>query len=381
MSEAVPRVTWHDAAGLAHAARWISESGAKPPARVAVVDDALSADAAYRMSCEGTALLWTGDYHNARQLLQAMGRRFDRSRAGRRAVSDPAEAFHLYRMTQAQRARTLGQLLLPFEPGWRLSLGRAPDVTAACHAAWGELAEPAVLSLRELLGALGAWQWRLNGVEVPALGARIHPHYGVFAPVRGEYVDLVARAPLPAGVKSAVDLGAGTGVLAALLARRGVERVIATDNSPRALACARDNLARLGLSERIELVETDLYPPGRVDLVVCNPPWLPAKAASSLDRAVYDPEGSMLKGFLAGLADHLEPAGEGWLILSDLAERLGLRAPGELQVAFAAAGLEVRDRLDARPRHGRAEDEDAPLHAARKDEITSLWRLAPVTTV
>src|SRR5690554_989598 len=125
MSEAVPCVTWHDAAGLAHAARWISESGAKPPARVAVVDDALSADAAYRMSCEGTALLWTGDYHNARQLLQAMGRRFDRSRAGRRAAADPAEAFHLYRMTQAQRARTLGQLLLPFEPGWRLSLGRA----------------------------------------------------------------------------------------------------------------------------------------------------------------------------------------------------------------------------------------------------------------
>lgn len=381
MSEAVPRVTWHDAAGLAHAARWISESGAKPPARVAVVDDALSADAAYRMSCEGTALLWTGDYHNARQLLQAMGRRFDRSRSRRRAAADPAEAFHLYRMTQAQRARTLGQLLLPFEPGWRMPLGRAPDVAAACHAAWGELAEPAVLSLRELLGALGAWQWRLNGVEVPALGARIHPHYGVFAPVRGEYVDLVARAPLPVGVKSAIDLGTGTGVLAAVLARRGIERVIATDNSPRALACARDNLERLGLSERVELVEADLHPPGRAGLVVCNPPWLPAKAASSLDRAVYDPHGAMLKGFLAGLAEHLERGGEGWLILSDLAERLGLRAPGELQTAFATAGLAVRDRLDARPRHGRAQDAEDPLHAARKDEITSLWRLTPVTKV
>src|SRR5690606_40158611 len=130
-------------------------------------------------------------------------------------------------------------------------------------------------------GALGAWQWRLNGVEVPALGARIHPHYGVFAPVRGEYVDLVAQAPLPPGARTAFDLGTGTGVLAAVLARRGLERVVATDDSPRALACARDNLARPGLADRVELSADGLYPPGRADLVVCNPAWLPGKAGST----------------------------------------------------------------------------------------------------
>lgn len=371
------RIVWQEADGAPREARWLSEAGARPPARVSVADDTLPADAAWRLACEGTALLWRGDYYNARQLLQAMGRRFERSRARRRQPDDARERFNLYRLDQAQRARTLGLLLLPVEPGWRLPLHRAPDVAEACTAAWGPLDGPAVLSLRELLGALGAWQWRLNGVEVPALGARIHPHYGVFAPVRGEYVDLVAQAPLPPGARTAFDLGTGTGVLAAVLARRGLERVVATDDSPRALACARDNLARLGLADRVELSADGLYPPGRADLVVCNPPWLPGKAGSTLDRAVYDPDGAMLKGFLEGLAAHLAPGGEGWLILSDLAERLGLRAPGELEAAFDRAGLVVRDRLQARPRHGRAADADDPLHAARRDEITSLWRLAP----
>lgn len=46
----------------------------------------------------------------------------------------------------------------------------------------------------------------------------------------------------------------------------------------------------------------------------------------------------MLGGFLNGLAEHLEPEGEGWLILSDLAEHLGLRRRDELLGAFERAG-------------------------------------------
>ncbi|MGO4760846.1 methyltransferase, partial [Streptomyces sp. 2MCAF27] len=91
---------------------------------------------------------------------------------------------------------------------------------------------------------------------------------------------------------------------------------------------------------------------------------------------VYDPDGRMLHGFLDGLADHLAPGGEGWLILSDLAEHLGLRPRDELQAAFDAAGLKVVDRLDTRPGHRRATDPDDPLHEARAAEVTSLWRLA-----
>ncbi|MFC6932636.1 hypothetical protein ACFQHO_21370 [Actinomadura yumaensis] len=85
----------------------------------------------------------------------------------------------------------------------------------------------------------------------------------------------------------------------------------------------------------------------------------------------------MLHGFLNGLPGRLEPGGEGWLVLSDLAEHLGLRTRAALLDAFAAAGLTVLDRLDIKPRHPRASDPDDPLHAARAAETTSLWRLSP----
>ncbi|KAG1166461.1 hypothetical protein G6F35_018176 [Rhizopus arrhizus] len=61
----------------------------------------------------------------------------------------------------------------------------------------------------------------------------------------------------------AFDIGTGTGVLAAVIARRGGKRVIATDQDPRALACARENLERLGLAKQVDVVEADLFPEGR----------------------------------------------------------------------------------------------------------------------
>jgi prophage antirepressor-like protein len=84
----------------------------------------------------------------------------------------------------------------------------------------------------------------------------------------------------------------------------------------------------------------------------------------------------MLRGFLAALPAHLEPGGEGWLILSDLAEHLGLRTRAQLQAEFDAAVLRVVDRIDVKPRHPRASDAADPLGEARAAEVTSLWRLA-----
>ncbi|HCY64001.1 MAG TPA: methyltransferase [Oxalobacteraceae bacterium] len=382
-----PQLCWSEA-GETRCALWRSEGGASPPKRVVIGDDTLAADTAYRLACEGTAILWRGDFQNARQLLQALARRADgkgrkadtKPKSGKKAkpAVSPVEAFHLHRQAQAQRARVLGMLLLPFDADYGIPLRRAPDVRQACREAYGDNDLPFVASLRELQGIIGAHEWRKKGVEIAALDARIHPHYGVFSPVRGEYLDLVARAPLPANpLPLAFDIGTGTGVLAALLARRGVGHVVATDCAPRALACARDNLARLPLSGRVEVVEADLFPEGRAPLLVCNPPWLPARPSSALEQAVYDPDSRMLRGFLSGASAHLAPGGEAWLILSDLAEHLGLRSREELLALIDAAGLTVAGRLDARPTHPKASDADDPLHAARMAEVTSLWRLQP----
>lgn len=379
-----PIVHWTEG-GEARSARWRSESGAPPARRVVIADDHITADDAYGLACQGTALLWRGDFQNARQLLLALASRADRQprKPNKSAASSmptsPAEAFHLHRQAQSQRARTLGKLLVPLDADYGIPLRRAPDVRQACLEAYGPGEGPSVVSLRALLGLIGAHEWRTKGIEIAALGGRIHPHYGVFAPIRREYIDLVATAPLPdfrSSSSVAFDIGTGTGVLAAVLARRGIRRVVATDRDPRALACALENLERLGLAAQVEVVQTDLFPEGRAALVICNPPWVPARPSSPIERGIYDPESRMLRGFLGALSAHLEPGGEGWLILSDLAEHLGLRPRSELLAAFDAAGLKVVDRSDVRPNHPRASDDTDRLHAARAAEVTSLWRLA-----
>ena len=381
------QVVWTNPEGQTTSARWRSEAAVAPPKRVQLADDTMNADTAFRLACEGTALLWQGDFQNARQLLLALARRADRPpKKAKDALRRPTvDYFHLHRQAQAQRARTLGMLLVPLNADYSVPLRRAPDLALACSEAYGPpgtdgQAGASVVSLRELLGLIGAHEWRKKGVEVPMLGGRIHPHYGVFSPVRGEYVDLVAQTPLPSGLGAdaiAFDIGTGTGVLAALLARRGVQRIIATDQDPRALACARDNVERLGVSRQVKVVAANLFPEGRAPLIVCNPPWVPARPSSPIEHAIFDPDSQMLRGFLNGLAAHLAPDGEGWLILSDFAEHLGLRSRAELQAMFDAAGLKVLGRKDIRPRHGKALDISDPLHTARVSEVTSLWRLAP----
>ncbi len=394
-----PLIQWEDE-GEIRSAYWRSESAARPPRRIVPVDDTLTADSAFRHASEGSGLLWHGDFHNARQLLKAMTRRLDdaaaaRSRkASRRQAGKPpgtgADFFNRVRMNRGQRARTLGMLLIPVELDHQIRLRRAPDLREALHDTWGApIADPAgpvdgiVVSLRELLGIASAHEWHLKGVEVPALGGpynRIHPRYGVFSPVRGEYIDLVAAAPLPESPDpafTAFDIGTGTGVLAALLARRGVARVIATDNDPRAIQCARENIARLGLNERVSIEQTSLFPDGRASLIVCNPPWLAARPSTPLEASIYDQDGAMLSGFLRGLASHLAPGGQAWLLLSDIAERLGLRTREDLLAMFSAAGLKATGRANARPAHPKVSDQSDPLHEARAAEITSLWRLEP----
>jgi len=379
----LPTISWVEA-GETLSAVWQSEAGVLPHKRVVVADDTITADAAYRLACEGTALLWRGDFQNARQLLQAMARRVDSKSKAKKPKpaaqqpasqqTTPAEAFHLHRQAQSQRARTLGMLLVSVNADYSIPLKRSPEVNQAFSEVYGERTEGFVISLRELLGLIGAHEWRKNGVEIPALGARIHPHYGVFSPVRGEYVNLVAQAPI-ADDTLAFDIGTGSGILAAVLAKRGVKQIIATDQDPRALKCAAENLARLGYTKQIELMQTDLFPTGRAPLVVCNPPWLPARPSSPIEYAIYDPDSRMLLGFINGLAAHLTPKGEGWLIISDFAEHLGLRTREELLNAIEKAGLKVLGKIDIKPQHPKTMDMTDSLHSARAKELTSLWRL------
>jgi methylase of polypeptide subunit release factors len=382
-------IQWEEGVDL-RSAHWHSENGIRAHQKVVLGDDTLTADIAYRLACEGTAILYRGDFQNARQLLQALVRRVDKTPKKSKRVDrvekvkkqSPLDTFNLHRLAQSQRARILGMLLIELNADHSISLRRAPDVAQACMETYGEQSKTYVISLRELLGVISAHEWRKKGVPILARDdeeIRIHPHYGVFSPIRGEYIELVLKAALPAAIQKnsiAFDIGVGTGVLSVVLALREIKKIIATDQDDRAIACAKENIARLGLSSQIEILKTNLFPTEKAALIVCNPPWLPARPSSTLEHAIYDPESQMLKGFLSGLKDHLLNSGEAWLILSDLAEHLGLRTREELLAWMEQAGLKVLERLDTKPHHSKAFDKTDTLHAARSKEITSLWRLA-----
>ncbi len=373
-----PELVFRDGPGPAGERRavWWSESVPAPP-RVVLVDDRITADAALKRARSGNGLVWAGDWHNARQLLAAMGRRL---RAPRPRAAGLAGLFHAEREGKRIEHEVLSRLAVPLGPGWTTPLRRAPSLELPLREAFGAGPDRrALMPLREILGAVGAYEWLRRGVPVPALGGAIHPRYGVFAPVRGEYVDLVAQAlaTRAAGWGEgwlAFDVGTGTGVLAILLAKAGA-RVIATDLDPRAVTCARENTERFGVAGRVQPVEADLFPPGRARLVVANPPWVPATAHGPLDRAVYDPGGALLERLLGALAEHLAEGAEAWLVLSDLAERLGLRPTGMLAATLERAGLRIAFTLEARPSHPRARDTGDPLAEARRAERTRLYGL------
>lgn len=360
-----------------HQASWHSEAGLATPKTIVIANDETKADQAYKLACEGTALLYRGDFQNAKQLLQAMTRRVDRKPI--KPTSTMLEAFHQHRARQIQRANITNKLLIELQHG-KCDLKRAPDVKEAVLGALvvdekrDKVPSKLVLSLRELLGMIGAHEWRKKGVYIDALQANIHAHYGVYSPVRGEYLDLINQAPLnnPA---VAFDIGTGTAVIAAILVNRGVKQVIATDNSERALQCAAANAQRLGMAQYISLQQADMFPNGMADLIVCNPPWIPAKANAPIEHAIYDPNSAMLRAFLSGVKAHLNPNGEAWLVMSDLAERLGLRAEDALQQWIVESGLTVVEQLTVTPKHAKASDHSDPLYPARSKEVTSLYRL------
>jgi len=347
---------------------------------VLVIDDTFSADRYTSLASQGVSFVWKGDYHNAKQLLQAVQRRIKKHFPASTAI-DPltmSKEFYRHRQHQAHKAQLLSRLLVCVEADLSIQLPRAPDLSQAISEAT-QLRSPAsdfLMSLRELQGFVGAHEWRKKGVAIAALGdKKIHAHYGVFSPIRGEYLDLIASAPLPINIQNAFDIGTGSGVISAVLASRGIQKIVATDTDDRAIRCASENIKNLKFDKQVEIIKTNLFPLGRADLIVCNPPWLPAKPTSAIERAVYDEGSGMVKGFLNGVGEHLTANGEAWLVISNLAEHLGLRGPSDLTNWIELAKLEVIDCMKIQPRHAKAADEEDPLHSARAKEVTMLWRM------
>jgi release factor glutamine methyltransferase len=112
--------------------------------------------------------------------------------------------------------------------------------------------------------------------------------------------------PAPGARPLVLDVGTGSGCIAcALASERPDVRVVAVDASPAAVAVARDNVAALDLAERVTVSVSDLFSglaPMRADLIVSNPPYLPANVIDTLAPEITDHEPrAALDGGLDGL--------------------------------------------------------------------------------
>jgi len=143
------------------------------------------------------------------------------------------------------------------------------------------------------------------------LGLTVCAHGAAFA---GTKIDIGTRALLgsldrmaPSAV-TALDLGCGTGVLAAVLAHSRPElNVLAVDQSAAAVASATATAAVNGVADRIRVTRDDAaagLPDGSVDLVVCNPPFhLGAAVVTTAADRLFAAAGRVLR-----------PGGELWTV-------------------------------------------------------------------
>lgn len=146
-----------------------------------------------------------------------------------------------------------------------------------------------------------------------------------------------------------LDLCTGSGIVAAVLAReRPRAAVTATDVSSAALSLAEENLQHLGLAERVNLIQGDLFqplgPPGSCfDLITANPPYISEAELKELDREVRDheplaaldggPDGlDVVRRIIAEAAAWLSPGG--WLLVEVGAGQWGTVE----KIAFDAGG-------------------------------------------
>lgn len=170
----------------------------------------------------------------------------------------------------------------------------------------------------------------------------------------------------PEKVWQVLDLGTGTGCIAAALAKYAKNTMLtASDVSAEALAVAAENITKHGLSDRIRLVEADaatlpadIIPPGGFDLIVTNPPYISDTDWIALPPNVREHEPQRaLYGGPDGLNFYRRLAAEAGSLLAPggrlLAEIAAGRLPAVTEV-FTTAGWTFlgshRDRTDPHER-------------------------------
>lgn len=94
-------------------------------------------------------------------------------------------------------------------------------------------------------------------------------------------------------LKSALDIGTGTGILACTIAKYTLSKSTALDVSDNALKIAEENIKNLDLSEKVKTLKSNLFEnvSEKYDLIVSNPPYIPLSEKATIQKEVtFDPD-------------------------------------------------------------------------------------------
>lgn len=94
-------------------------------------------------------------------------------------------------------------------------------------------------------------------------------------------------------LKSALDIGTGTGILACTIAKYTLSKSTALDVSDNALKIAEENIKNLNLSEKVKTLKSNLFEKvsEKYDLIVSNPPYIPLSEKATIQKEVtFDPD-------------------------------------------------------------------------------------------
>jgi len=190
-----------------------------------------------------------------------------------------------------------------------------------------------------------------EGVHMAVLGRRIHPFYGTYAPTRTTHLELFATwlAGYDGPRDSAVDVGTGCGVLALMLVKAGVGRVLATDTNPNAVESVRRELTRFDEPPPITPRRADLMGKGRApaDLVVFNPPWTQGEGRRPLDRALTF-DGALFPRFFAQAHDRVTQDGRVVLLFSTIMQLVQPDLPHPIEAELERGRFELVQKLQRR---------------------------------
>ncbi|OMJ87540.1 hypothetical protein SteCoe_10715 [Stentor coeruleus] len=256
----------------------------------------------------------------------------------------PKEIFHLYRRSKIEHAHYLARVGFHIDENYKVFLRGVPDIGILPSAirTFLDHPQPIYMPINIFEGIVSANEWLEKGLHIGVLGEKIYPLYSVWPPTNQEYLKLFDSYLQSTSVKgTAVDLGCGTGILGFMLAKKGMS-VFAVDSNFNAAKCANLNAQKLGLEfTAVHGNVKDIAIP-ECNILVCNPPWLPASAGTLLDRGSYDPNEELLcAAFMQ--TKKLKANGRFLLIYSDLAANIGLQNPGRIEELCKKHELVIRN--------------------------------------